>query len=1410
MTSSRYIVSNAGATGSFIDLGLNGRGLTDPSGTRDIAYTNANGATTADRVFVRPGMTVDFTGAGTNQAGKVDIVYLEGKASEYMATPDALDPTKLTISRGVGAVEMVTVNINALTSIWFADGSATVAEISAAVGQGGLLDALALNAAEYSGSVSVATTETVTVVTLDSLGETFSVARAGADMVLSGKQGVDTVFVEEGGVVDATKLGASRDVVFLTGAWSDYAKTVSGLSVTLTRTVNGLDESVTVAASKGAGNDLVVFTDGAMASNDIRTGLKANGSNWDATADATWDISTATTVYTPGAVSGVGLANDTGSSLTDHISKDGHVSFTVAANSDSTDTWEVSTDYDAANPGAATWNAAVVTYANGKAQFTVSGQTDGSGVGHTYAAGTVAVRQVSAAGAVGQVTASTAAFTVDTHAAMMTQDFYLTGWRPRSYTGNAIPGVANKAVNGNAKATTATATSTYTLETWVYINEVSASGFSGELFSNGIGPSLSINNGKYYVWTGTAGVDTGVAAAANTWSHLAWIRKSDGTDLVYLNGNLIKTITGGDTTAITAFNLGSDYQGSSSPNAIFRDFAVFSTARSAAEIGQDMDGGPDFAAPGLLGYFTLSQGPGETVSKTAGTINSLTMTGKGSASDGVTGLAVAVTNAGYGGYIIEDTSLNPALSGTGAEGGATITVEVAAHGTTTWSTITGTQVINSDGSWRFTPTTGSGGGLNQGGAYDIRVWQTDAAGNVSALSGVKTVNTWVGRPAVANLVDNSDTGVNNADNITSDTTPTITGLFTGGASAFALHISINGAAPITLTANNTDGLSYDLGQGTWTYTNPNAYNNGDVISYSTTVTAGGSASSSPLTVTIDTTATTTALSANIPATPLQDTVTLTGTAEYGSTGVLVTLTDGAGVPHTVQHPATMTNNADGTTSWSVTFTQAELATLTDGPATISLYETDHAGNTASVADAGQVTIEAHNQAAVANPNVADADLTRALGADASGKIVAASTLIDLANVDGVSATLDPAFTDPDAAGSNNATLHYSGKLIDLGADGVLGGTDDTYVALPAWIKVTDDGLVQTVAGKDVANGTYHLHLTATDGGGVQASRDMQVDVISGISLSNSALKGINNFDVQSDIVLNASGSVELAALGASAGLTIKLVNEADPAHSIVLDLSDAADRALVTFADGGSSGTIIRINPAFDLNVATTYRIEVSTGAFVASDGSGKVSIGLDAASGLTFTTVTPSAGAAATTAKAYSFTDAGTNGWDQATLADGRGWFDMTARGDPDFLTPGTTVDFANGSYVAYMGKITHVETAPGDDDTFTVDKNFYGVVSHFGSTDLIYFDDQDNAATYGRYSATEIENMMWGGSPDVEGDLGNMFTMGATVGGQSFFAFSVSGAVDTYAEGIDTDGVAGINTLQELAGGTSPVLVA
>ncbi|MCK4628863.1 MAG: hypothetical protein KAT56_07655, partial [Sedimentisphaerales bacterium] len=274
---------------------------------------------------------------------------------------------------------------------------------------------------------------------------------------------------------------------------------------------------------------------------------------------------------------------------------------------------------------------------------------------------------------------------------------------------------------------------------------------------------------------------------------------------------------------------------------------------------------------------------------------------------------------------------NPRIVGT-ADADTQIDIRVAAA-------VVGTTTADGSGDWNYTFADGE---LNDG-ANVIDIISTDIAGN-SAESPLPdltiTIEKVISIPGDPDLEAASDLGDNNTDNITSLTTPTISG---GADASCTVYIRVNGTEVGNTTSN---------GLGNWSYT----FGGGELIEGTNIIDAWaedavGNVSdySGDLNVTLDTTIATLVApsleSTSDSGSSNSDLYTNDITAEisgYCETGATVTINlDGADID-------TVTDAADGDVDghWSYSFAGLT-AGVTGTDHQIKVSQTDVAGNTSA-------------------------------------------------------------------------------------------------------------------------------------------------------------------------------------------------------------------------------------------------------------------------------------------------------------------------------------------------------------------------------------------------------------------------------------------------------------------------------
>ena len=96
-----------------------------------------------------------------------------------------------------------------------------------------------------------------------------TITTVGESVQFSGTSRVDSLFVRPGLTYDLTITNSGVDKIYLTGNLADYTAQVNGLNLTLSRTVGGLNEVVTVAAGNTNNYDALIFANGTVKTNEL-------------------------------------------------------------------------------------------------------------------------------------------------------------------------------------------------------------------------------------------------------------------------------------------------------------------------------------------------------------------------------------------------------------------------------------------------------------------------------------------------------------------------------------------------------------------------------------------------------------------------------------------------------------------------------------------------------------------------------------------------------------------------------------------------------------------------------------------------------------------------------------------------------------------------------------------------------------------------------------------------------------------------------------------------------------------------------------------------------------------------------------------------------------------------------------
>ncbi|WP_191602171.1 Ig-like domain-containing protein [Marinomonas algicola] len=437
--------------------------------------------------------------------------------------------------------------------------------------------------------------------------------------------------------------------------------------------------------------------------------------------------------------------------------------------------------------------------------------------------------------------------------------------------------------------------------------------------------------------------------------------------------------------------------------------------------------------------------------------------------------------------------------------------------------------------------------LSFAGGQDI----TDTASTPNALTATTptgtnnadfTLDNLISAPTI-DLSSSSDSGSSDTDNITNDTTPTLTGTAEANAT-----VTLYDDGSTTLGSVTADG------SGNWSITSSTLTEGDHTLTTKATDAAGNtSVASSGLTVTIDTAAPSAPSVADLAdasdsGTSNSDnitndtTATLTGTTEANAT---VTLFDTNGVT------SLGSVTADGSGNWSITS-----STLTEGNHTLTTKATDAAGNT-SVASSGlTVTIDT---AAPSAPSVADL-------ADASDS--------GSSNSDNITSTTTPTLTGTAEAGAS-VTLYDTNGVTSLGS-------------------VTADGSGNwSITSSTLTEGNHTLTTKATDAAGnvsvASSALTVTIDTAapnapSVADLADASDSGSSNSDnITSDTTPTVTGTAE-----AGASVTLYDTDGTTSLSSVTADGSGNWSITSSALTDGAHTLTTKATDAAGNVSVASS------------------------------------------------------------------------------------------------------------------------------------------------------------------------------------------------------------------------------
>ncbi|MCP3429679.1 thrombospondin type 3 repeat-containing protein, partial [Opacimonas viscosa] len=242
-----------------------------------------SGSDKIDRFFIDPYNNYDLT---NTKGSKDQIIFPSGYLEKALLVTVSPETGVMQLLNRDGKVHFLSSNV-ASDELVFIDGTISSDTIKNRLLAEQPLYDLTLGAPVFDKASN--TGAVLKMIALDRNGQVFFGQGPNIQVVLSGSEGIDSVLVTPGSIVDSSNLKGSQDKIFLTGAWSDYDKSldISG-NIIFTRVYidDGISFEEIVIVSNGANvatNDLVIFSDGHAETTYISEALKRdlNAKRWE-------------------------------------------------------------------------------------------------------------------------------------------------------------------------------------------------------------------------------------------------------------------------------------------------------------------------------------------------------------------------------------------------------------------------------------------------------------------------------------------------------------------------------------------------------------------------------------------------------------------------------------------------------------------------------------------------------------------------------------------------------------------------------------------------------------------------------------------------------------------------------------------------------------------------------------------------------------------------------------------------------------------------------------------------------------------------------------------------------------------------------------------------------------------------
>ncbi|WP_016957657.1 Ig-like domain-containing protein, partial [Catenovulum agarivorans] len=566
------------------------------------------------------------------------------------------------------------------------------------------------------------------------------------------------------------------------------------------------------------------------------------------------------------------------------------------------------------------------------------------------------------------------------------------------------------------------------------------------------------------------------------------------------------------------------------------------------------------------------------------------------------------------GYVNASEDEDVLIAGSGAEAGNSVTVSITDNN----ATLTRTVTADGSGNWTISGSEFDVSAFNNG-TLTVSATQTDTAGNTSTAAtqditldnsapSAVTITTPIETDGIVNAAEDSDVLIVGS---AAEANASVTVTITDGTSTLNQNVTADGSGAWTIS-----GSEFDV----------STFNNGTLtVSATQTDTAGNTSTAASTTITLDNTAP----SAPSISTPIEidnivnasedDTVLISGSgAEANAT---ITITIGS---------VSIQTTADGSGNWTIESNEIDISALTNGTLTVTVTQTDAAGNESSSATQN-ITLDNGVPAAVTITTPIETDgivnaaedndvLISGSGAESGNSVTVSitdnnSTVSNTVTADG-SGNWTLSGGELDVSTFNNGTLTVSATQTDNAGNTSTAATQNITLdnsapsALTITTPIEGDGYVNAAEDADVliagsgAENNASVTVTITDGSN-SLEQTVTADASGDWTISGS------EFDVSSfnngTLTVSATQTDTAGNTSTAATQDITLDNLAPSAVTITTPIETdgivnaAEDDDVLIAGSGAESGNSVTVSITDNNNTTTRTVTADSSGNWTLS-----------------------------------------------------------------------------------------------------------------------------------------------------------------------------------------------------------------